>query len=134
MRWAIEGLFGLGRARRGMTSSEAYNRGYMVRELDAVFEAGVLRPLEPLLLSERQLVRVTVDDRRSSEDPQGAPRRNLVDDRRIDRTEEMLWLATEAKPYAGHSVALIGPAYLRTVRMLARFATQRVRQVWSVPC
>ena len=81
-----------------------------MRQLDAVFEAGVLRPLEPLALSERQLVRVTVDDRQSSEEQERAPRQSVLeDDRRIDRIEEMLWLANEAKPYAGQWVALNGP-------------------------
>ena len=83
----------------------------MLRELDAVFEAGVLRPLEPLALRERQLVRLTVDDRQSSEDQEGARRdheSDLSKSRSIDRTDEMLWLATESKPYAGEWVALSG--------------------------
>jgi predicted DNA-binding antitoxin AbrB/MazE fold protein len=85
----------------------------MVRELDAVFEAGVLRPLEPLALSEQQLVRVTVDDLQSSKESGGAPRKNDPGtDRRIDRTQEMLWLANEAKPSAGEWVALIGSRLL----------------------
>ena len=57
----------------------------------------------------REIVRVTVDDRQSSEESGSAPRKNdLGTDRRIDRTQEMLWLANEAKPYAGEWVALIG--------------------------
>ena len=35
---------------------------YMVRQLEAVFENGVLRPLEPLLLVESQRVRITISD------------------------------------------------------------------------
>jgi len=83
----------------------------MLRELDAIFEAGVLRPLEPLALSERQVVRLTVDDRQSSERQEDARRdlgSDLTKDRSILRPEEMLWLATESKPYAGQWVALSG--------------------------
>ena len=73
----------------------------------------MLRPLEPLALSAQQLVRVTVDDRQSSEEPEAAPRKNDIGkDRWIDRTEEMLWLASEAKPYAGQWVALFGSRLL----------------------
>ena len=39
-----------------------YNQGVMVRQLEAVFEHGVLRPLEPLSLGESQRVRLTLDD------------------------------------------------------------------------
>ena len=35
----------------------------MVRYLEAIFEAGVLRPLQPLLLPEHHHVMVTIDDR-----------------------------------------------------------------------
>ena len=35
----------------------------MIRQLDAVFEAGSLRPLEPLALHEHQRVRLILDDR-----------------------------------------------------------------------
>jgi predicted DNA-binding antitoxin AbrB/MazE fold protein len=34
----------------------------MARQLEAVFEQGVLRPLEPLTLPEHQRVRLTLDE------------------------------------------------------------------------
>jgi len=34
----------------------------MIRQLDAVYQQGVLRPLEPLALPENQLVRLTLED------------------------------------------------------------------------
>jgi predicted DNA-binding antitoxin AbrB/MazE fold protein len=74
----------------------------MVRQLEAVFERGVLRPLEPLALPEHQRVRLTLDDQ--SPLPHEESAHAEVNDRR----EEMLWLATEAGPYAGQWVALSG--------------------------
>jgi len=47
-------------------SVPAYNRDEMNRRVEAVYENGVLRPLEPLPLREHQKVRVTVSD---TEDP-----------------------------------------------------------------
>jgi predicted DNA-binding antitoxin AbrB/MazE fold protein len=93
----------------------------MVRQLDAVFEAGVLRPLEPLALSEQQRVRLTVDDR-----PLAPP--SLADSANLPRKEEMLWLAAKAAPYAGQWVALSGSRLIAhgtdaaTVRAAARSA------------
>ena len=78
-----------------------YNEGAMVRYLAAVYEQGVLRPLEPLALPEHQEVRLTLDDR-----PE--PRREGSSPEVDDRREEMLWLATQAGPYAGQWVALSG--------------------------
>ena len=37
-----------------------YNGSAMIREVEAVYEKGVLRPLEPLSLAESQRVRITV--------------------------------------------------------------------------
>jgi predicted DNA-binding antitoxin AbrB/MazE fold protein len=34
----------------------------MLRQLEAIFEDGVLRPLEPLSLAEKQHVRLTISD------------------------------------------------------------------------
>lgn len=34
----------------------------MIRELDAIYENGLLRPLEPLALGESQRVRITISD------------------------------------------------------------------------
>ena len=51
----------------------------MAREMDAIYENGVLRPLEPLDLEEQQRVRITIDN--------GDPLADLVD------TEFMEWCA-----------------------------------------
>jgi predicted DNA-binding antitoxin AbrB/MazE fold protein len=93
----------------------------MVREVDAVFEAGVLRPLEPLALSEHQRVRLTLDDQPLPQKASAVSAQHL-------RREEMLWLATEAGPYAGQWVALSGSRLIAhgedavTVRDAARSA------------
>jgi predicted DNA-binding antitoxin AbrB/MazE fold protein len=74
----------------------------MPRQLDAVYENGVLRPLSPLALKERQKVRLTVDE-------QPAPEAIAATTVQQDfRREEMVWLAHEAGPYAGQWVALSG--------------------------
>ncbi len=75
----------------------------MVRQLDAIYEDGVLRPLEPLRLSERQKVRLTLDDQSISE-----PDRANGADASSLRQEEMSWLTTERERYAGQWVALSG--------------------------
>lgn len=78
----------------------AYNKR-MARQLEAVYEHGMLRPLQALVLSEQQHVRLTIDEspaRLSWE--AGGP----VNERR----EELRWLATESGPYAGEWVALHG--------------------------
>ena len=51
----------------------------MAREIDAIYENGVLRPLEPLDLEEQQRVRITIDN--------GDPLADLLD------TEFMAWCA-----------------------------------------
>lgn len=71
----------------------------MARQLEAVFEDGILRPLESLHLAEHQRVRLTLE-----EEP-------LVwhsTERANERREEMRWLAEEARDYAGQWVALDG--------------------------
>lgn len=73
----------------------------MVRHVEAVYERGVLRPLEPLALGEQQRVRLTVDDQPLAQDGEALARVN-------DRCEEMRWLADESGPYAGQWVALDG--------------------------
>lgn len=94
----------------------------MVRQLDAVFEAGVLRPLEPLALTEQQRVRLTLDDEPAAQEAA------VVSGRADSRREEMLWLASEASPYAGQWVALHGSRLIAhgmdaaTVRAAARVA------------
>ena len=72
----------------------------MVRQLEAVFEGGVLRPIEPLALPEHQRVRLTLDDQAMPQNGDACP----VSARR----EEFLWLANESGPYAGQWVALEG--------------------------
>ena len=71
----------------------------MVRQLEAVYEHGILRPLEPLSLGESQRVRLTLDDQ-----PLPVP----VTIPGNDRSEEMRWIAQESGPYAGQWVALSG--------------------------
>ncbi len=69
----------------------------MARQLEAVYEHGVLRPLEPLTLPEHQRVRLTIED-------QTAPANPPIN----DRHEEFQWLAHLSGPYAGQWVALDG--------------------------
>lgn len=73
----------------------------MARQLDAVYEQGVLRPLEPLALPEHQRVRLTLEEKTS---PLSWESSEPVDERR----EELQWLAHESAPYAGQWVALDG--------------------------
>ena len=92
----------------------------MAQQFEAVYEHGVLRPLEPLRLPEHQHVRLTLEDQPAhgalaaetayplSQKPTG-----LVNERR----EELQWLARESAPYAGEWVALQGP------RLIAHGAT-----------
>jgi predicted DNA-binding antitoxin AbrB/MazE fold protein len=71
----------------------------MVRELEAVYENGMLRPLEPLSLVEKQRVHVTITD--------------LPPLERINRRyAEQEWLAAHELEYAGQWVALDGDALL----------------------
>jgi microcystin-dependent protein len=72
----------------------------MIRQLEAVYEQGVLRPLEPLALPEHQRVRLTLEDRvlpQNGNAPEAAAA--PVNHRR----EEFPWLATESGPYAGQA-------------------------------
>jgi len=73
----------------------------MIRQLDAIYEQGVLRPLEPLALPEHQLVRLTLEDHRRQNSGVAASPTNF-------RREEFEWLAKEASAYAGQWVALDG--------------------------
>jgi predicted DNA-binding antitoxin AbrB/MazE fold protein len=134
----------------------------MVRQLDAVFEEGVLRPLEPLVLVEHQRVRLTIEELADNgpgglsaieeladngpgglsaieelapngpdglcaldDQPIMPPENASFGERRL-RHEELLWLAREAKPYAGQWVALSGSRLVAhgsdaaTVRAAAR--------------
>jgi len=73
----------------------------MARQLDAVYEQGILRPPEPLVLAEHQRVRLTIEEKPStlSWESDGPVK---------ERREELHWLATESRPYAGEWVALDG--------------------------
>ena len=65
----------------------------MVRQIEAVFEDGVLRPVEPLALSQRQRVSILIDDgSRTSE----------------NGSADLDWLAAHAHEYVAQWVALSG--------------------------
>ena len=84
----------------------------MARQLEAVYEQGLLRPLELLALAEHQRVRLTIEEKpaRLSWDTAGP-----VNERR----EELRWLSTESGPYAGEWVALDGPRLIAHDERLA---------------
>lgn len=92
----------------------------MVRQLEAVYEHGVLRPLEPLALPEHQRVRLTLEDPAMPQN--GVTPVTAVNERR----EEFQWLEKKSGPYAGQWVALDGSRLvahgdeLATVRAAAR--------------
>jgi len=93
----------------------------MARHLEAVYEQGILRPLEPLFLPEHQLVRLTLEEPAAPISWQSAKPVN-------ERREEMQWLAKRSHPYAGQWVAIEGPvlvahgAKLAEVRASAKAA------------
>jgi len=107
-----------------------YNRGAMSRHLEAIYEQGVLRPLEPLVLAEHQRVRLTLDEK-----PVSWPSTEPVN----ERQDEMQWLAKESGPYTGQWVALDGPrlvahgAKLATVSAAAKAAGVERPLFASVP-
>lgn len=74
----------------------------MPRELEAVYEHGLLRPLEPLVLPEHQRVHLPLDERPARLSWESAERAN-------ERHEELHWLAKESGRYSGEWVALDGP-------------------------
>jgi predicted DNA-binding antitoxin AbrB/MazE fold protein len=84
----------------------------MARQLEAVYEQGMLRPLEPLGLSEHQCVRLTIEEEPA---PLSWESPGLVNERR----EELQWLARESGPYAGEWVALAGPSLVAHGEKLA---------------
>jgi predicted DNA-binding antitoxin AbrB/MazE fold protein len=67
----------------------------MVQYLEAVFEHGVLRPLQPLSLEESQRVRITVTDFHDA--PTDAA-----------RLQEQEWIRLHGSSYRGQWVALQG--------------------------
>lgn len=80
----------------------------MARQLEAIYDRGILRPLEPLILREHERVHLTLQ-----ETP--APLTDSADERR----EELQWLATESGPYPGEWVALDGPRLIAHDEKLA---------------
>ncbi len=84
----------------------------MARQLDAVYEKGVLRPLQPLELPEHQRVHLTLE-----EDP--TPSSWESPEPVSERREELQWLAKEAGRYAGEWVALEGSRLLAHGNKLA---------------
>ena len=73
----------------------------MTRQLEAVFEHGVLRPLEPLTLPEMQRVLLTITDVAPTETPSYN-----------SREAEQDWLRQHEREYAGQWVALEGNVLL----------------------
>ena len=65
----------------------------MMRQMEAVFEQGVLRPLEPLSLREKQRVLVTITD---------VPAPNEAGARKAEQD----WLSAHGEEYRGQWVAL----------------------------
>jgi predicted DNA-binding antitoxin AbrB/MazE fold protein len=63
----------------------------MPRQLDAVYEGGVPRPLEPLILAEHQRVRLTLDERPARLSWESSQQIN-------ERREELRWLARNRVP------------------------------------
>ena len=89
-----------------------YNECVMALQLEAVYEHGILRPLEPLVLAEHQHVRLTIEERTAPVIGESAGPVN-------ERREELQWLATESGPYAGEWVALNGPSLVAHDEKLA---------------
>ena len=76
----------------------------MIRQVEAIYEHGLLRPLEPLALPENKLVRLTLDDQTASQNDRASTASAPVNNRR----EELEWVARESGKYAGQWVALDG--------------------------
>lgn len=80
-------------------------------QLEAIYEQGILRPVEPLVLAEHQRVRLTLEEQTQPliwESPEENQRR-----------EELRWLAKDSDPYAGEWVALGGPRLIAHGEKLA---------------
>lgn len=77
----------------------------MVKQLEAVFEGGVLRPLAPLTPPEHQRVTITIDTREAQAGTAAAKAYN-------DQKAEMAWLAAHSDEYRGQWVALDGDRLL----------------------
>ena len=86
--------------------------GRMIKQVEAVFENGVLRPLEPLPFAEKERLFLTVSDQ-----PKPAS----------DRTKEHTWLEGHAAEYAGQWVALHEDALLSH----GENASEVLERAWS---
>jgi predicted DNA-binding antitoxin AbrB/MazE fold protein len=98
------GAWGLGFIRQAAGTGDKatrYNKGAMAIHLEAVYEQGVLRPLEPLALAEHQRVHVTVEERKH---PLSWDSAKQLDDSRA----ELDWITNESRHYPGEWVALDG--------------------------
>jgi len=78
----------------------------MVQQLEAVFEQGVLRPLEPLSLTENQHVLVTISDIKAPEETSARVEEPSA------RRDEREWLSIHSSEYRGQWVALQGNVLL----------------------
>ena len=98
----------------------------MAIHLEAVYEQGVLRPLEPLALEEHQRVHVTVEDRKRPLIRESA---KPID----DAAAELEWLSRESRQFAGERVALDGNRLvahgpkLAAVKATAQKAAKKVK-------
>ena len=67
----------------------------MAQQLEAVFEGGILRPLQPLMLAEQQHVLLTISDLPGAEAAS-------------TRHQELEWLKAHSEEHLGEWVALDG--------------------------
>jgi predicted DNA-binding antitoxin AbrB/MazE fold protein len=84
----------------------------MARQLEAVYERGILRPLEPLILPEHQRVHLTLEEASARSSWESTEPVN-------ERRAELQWLASESGPYPGEWVALDGPRLIAHGEKLA---------------
>src|SRR6202035_722732 len=80
------------RAMQNAANGSRYNKGAMAIHLEAVYEQGVLRSLEPLALAEHQRVHVPVEEGKR---PLSWESAQQPDDSRA----ELDWLANESRHY-----------------------------------
>ncbi len=73
----------------------------MPRQIEAVYEQGILRPLEPLVLPEHQRVHLTLEENPGRLSWESSEPVN-------ERREELQWLAKESDSFARQWVALDG--------------------------
>jgi predicted DNA-binding antitoxin AbrB/MazE fold protein len=86
----------------------------VARQIEAVYEQGILRPVDPLILPEHQRVLLTLEEQSPNLNRDTAEPVSIN-----DRREELRWLAKESGPYAGEWVALEGPHLIAHGTMLA---------------